>query len=94
MFEIYLENVLVPTLKPGQTIIMDNASFHKGGRIEDIIMKAGCYLLYLPAYSPDFNPIEHRWAQIKGKIRQALPLHNRDLFKSAESAFSEISTHS
>nr|MBA3751520.1 IS630 family transposase [Candidatus Dependentiae bacterium] len=65
VFETYLLKVLLPVLKPGQTIIMDNASFHKNGKIKALIESAGCDLLYLPAYSPDFNPIEHQWAPLK-----------------------------
>lgn len=87
VFEVYLEKVLVPELQPGQTIILDNASFHKGGHIRAIIESAQCHILYLPAYSPDFNPIENRWAPIKNTIRKQLPLCDRDLYKAAEVAF-------
>ncbi|MBA3752553.1 transposase, partial [Candidatus Dependentiae bacterium] len=59
VFETYLLEVLLPVVKPGQTISMDNASFHKNGNIKALIEKsAGCDLLYLQAYSPDFNPID------------------------------------
>ncbi len=71
---------------------MDNASFHKGGKNQPIIESAGCDLIYLPAYSPDLNPIEHWWAHIKHRMKQALPLHNRDIYKAAEFVFSNIST--
>ena len=70
VFETYLEKVLVPTLKKGQTVVMDNASFHKGGRIVEIISNAQCDLLYLPSYSPDINPIEHHWTSIKNRIKK------------------------
>lgn len=59
IFEVYLEKVLVPTLKPGQTIIIDNASFHKGGRISQIIQNAKCHLLYLPLNENDSLQIYH-----------------------------------
>jgi transposase len=52
---------MIPMLQPGQVVVMDNATFHKGGRIEQLIQAAGCQLLYLPAYSPDFNKIERCW---------------------------------
>lgn len=53
VFETWLETCLVPVLKPGQVIVMDNATFHKGGRIAELIKKIGCLPLYLPPYSPD-----------------------------------------
>jgi len=57
-FETYLEHVLAPTLRAGQAVVMDNLSAHKGGRVKEIVEGRGCELLYLPPYSPDFNPIE------------------------------------
>jgi transposase len=93
VFEIYLSEILLPYIKPGQTIVMDNASFHKGGKIKSIIESAGCELTYLPAYSPDLNPIEHWWSPVKHRIKQALPLHNRDIYKAAEFVFPKLSRH-
>ena len=58
-------------LKTGQIVILDNARFHKGGQIIELIEDAGCEVVYLPAYSPDFNPIEHYWAQVKKSLTQA-----------------------
>jgi len=57
---MWLETSLVPTLIKGQVIVMDNATFHQGGRIEELIQKAGCRLLNLPPYSPELNRIEQR----------------------------------
>ncbi|MEO1069958.1 MAG: IS630 family transposase [Cyanobacteria bacterium J06638_6] len=65
VFETWLDEQLLPALPYGSVIICDNASFHKGGRIEALIQQAGCYLLYLPPYSPDLNPIEHQWFVLK-----------------------------
>ncbi len=62
VFETWLETCLVPVLEPGQVVILDNATFHHGGRIEALIESAGCRLLYLPPYSPDLNRIEKCWA--------------------------------
>ena len=59
-------------LKPGQVVVMDNATFHKGGRIEQLIHQVGCQLLYLPAYSPDFNKIERCWSWLKNRIRKQI----------------------
>ncbi|NSM56356.1 hypothetical protein HET73_01860 [Wolbachia endosymbiont of Atemnus politus] len=53
--------MLIPILKPGQTIVLDNASFHKSERTKELIENAGCKILFLPPYSPDLNPIEHFW---------------------------------
>ena len=58
IFESCLEEVLAPTLKSGKIIVMDNLSAHKGERVRELIEERGCELLYLPPYSPDFNPIE------------------------------------
>jgi len=64
VFETWLETCLLPTLVTGQVVVMDNATFHKGGRIEQLIQNAGCTLLYLPPYSPDLNKIERCWSQV------------------------------
>lgn len=70
VFMVYLQQALLPTLKKGQVIIMDNASFHKGDEIKQLIESKGCKLKYLPKYSPDLNPIEKKWAQIKAWFRK------------------------
>lgn len=74
VFEAWLEQSLVPVLTEGQTVILDNATFHKSSRIKQLIEKAGCELLYLPPYSPDFNEIEHEWFPIKNRARKNVPL--------------------
>jgi transposase len=70
LFEMWLEKCLLPKLNPGDTIVIDNASFHKSQAIEDLIAQFGCELLYLPPYSPDFNPIENWWFVLKNWMRQ------------------------
>lgn len=72
VFETWLEACLLPVLEPGQVVVMDNATFHKGGRIEQLIEEAGCQLLYLPPYSPDLNQIERCWSWLKSRIRKQL----------------------
>jgi transposase len=72
VFETWLENCLLPTLVPGQFVVMDNATFHKGGRIEQLIEDVGCKVLYLPPYSPDLNKIEQCWSWLKSRIRKKL----------------------
>jgi len=71
VFEAYLERFLAPSLRPGQVVVMDNLSAHKGGRVREIVEGAGCELLYLPPYSPDLNPIEQAFAKLKGRLRAA-----------------------
>ena len=71
VFEAYLEHVLAPTLSPGQMVVMDNLSAHKGGRVRQIVEGRGCELLYLPPYSPDLNPIEQAFSKVKGLLRRA-----------------------
>jgi transposase len=71
VFETYLEGVLAPSLIPGQTVVMDYLSAHKGERVKEIIEGRDCKLLYLPPYSPDFNPIEQAFSKVKGLMRRA-----------------------
>ena len=69
VFETYLERLLAPSLKPGQVVVMDNLSSHKGGKVKEIIEGKGCQLLYLPPYySPDLNPIEEAFAKLKALL--------------------------
>lgn len=69
VFEAYLERVLAPSLRPGQIVVMDNLSAHKGGRVRGIVEGRGCGLMYLPPYSPDLNPIEGAFAKLKARLR-------------------------
>jgi transposase len=71
VFEAYVEKVLVPSLRRGQVVVMDNLSAHKGERIRELLENAGCELRYLPAYSPDFNPVEEAFSKVKGLMRKA-----------------------
>jgi transposase len=70
-FETYLERVLIPELRRGDIVVMDNLSSHKGPRVRERIEAAGASLLYLPPYSPDFNPIENAFAKLKALLRKA-----------------------
>ena len=70
-FEAYTEQVLVPELRPGDIVIMDNLASHKGPRIRTLIEAAGAELRFLPPYSPDFNPIENAFAKLKAMLRKA-----------------------
>jgi transposase len=70
-FETYVEKVLLPELPTDAIVIMDNLSSHKGPRVPEPIEAAGATLLYLPPYSPDFNPIENAFAKLKANLRKA-----------------------
>ena len=65
VFETYVRRVLAPTLESGQVVIMDNLPAHKPARVRELIEQRDCELVYLPSYSPDFNPIEHLWKKVK-----------------------------
>jgi transposase len=71
VFEAYLKGALAPSLKPGQVVIMDNLSSHKGSRVRELVEHRGCEILYLPPYSPDLNPIEEAFAKLKVLLRRA-----------------------
>ncbi len=68
-FRAYVEQVLVPTLAPGDIVVMDNLPAHKADGVRQAIEGAGCRLLYLPPYSPDFNPIEKAFSKLKAVLR-------------------------
>lgn len=70
-FCAYIEQILAPTLKPGDIVVMDNLSAHKVRGVREAIEAAGATLRYLPAYSPDFNPIEQLFAKLKSMLRKA-----------------------
>ena len=91
VFEAYLERVLAPSLKPGQTVVMDNLSAHKGGRVKEILEGRGCEVLYLPPYSPDFNPIEQAFSKVKGLLRRAQARTRQALIEAMGEALSAVS---
>ena len=70
-FAAYLGQFLVPTLRPGQVVVLDNLSAHKGDAIRALVEAAGCALLFLPPYSPDFAPIEQAFGKLKAALRRA-----------------------
>jgi len=70
-FEAFVAQSLVPALRPGQTVVLDNLSVHKRAAARARIEAAGCQLRFLPTYSPDFNPIEHAFAKVKQALRRA-----------------------
>jgi transposase len=91
VFETYVERVLAPTLRKGQVVVMDNLSAHKGERVRELIEHRGCELLYLPPYSPDFNPIEEAFSKIKGLLRKAEARSRETLLEAIGAAISALS---
>ena len=92
VFEAYVDQVLAPTLRKGQVVVMDNLSAHKGERIRELIEERGCELIYLPSYSPDFNPIEEAFSKIKGLVRKAEARTKEALLEAIGWALSAVTT--
>jgi transposase len=91
MFLAWVVEGLVPTLQKGDLVIMDNLATHKVHGVAEAIEAAGARLLYLPPYSPDFNPIENMWSKIKHILRSADPRTAMELIQAAKIAFNAIS---
>ena len=70
-FQAYVQQVLAPALHPGEIVVMDNLAAHKTAGIGELIESSGASVLYLPPYSPDFNPIENMWSKVKQHLRSA-----------------------
>lgn len=85
-FLTYLEHVLLPVLEPGQIVIMDNFTIHHNTQVKTLIESKGCQLLYLPTYSPDFNPIEHLFAKLKALVRKLRSTTVPDLIQAFRDA--------
>lgn len=81
LFTLYVEKVLVPTLAPGDVVILDNLGSHKGQAARRAIRRAGAHLLFLPPYSPDLNPIEQLFAKLKHFLREAQPRTVEDTWR-------------
>jgi transposase len=90
VFETYVEKVLVPSLRAGQIVVMDNLGAHRPERIRELIEQRGCELLYLPAYSPDYNPIEEAFAKIKNLLRKAAARSKEALVETIGAALSAV----
>src|SRR5581483_7757219 len=69
-FAVYVEQILAPSLRPGQIVVLDNLSIHLGPRVRQAIEGRSCRLLFLPAYSPDFSPIEEAFSKLKTYLRR------------------------
>ena len=91
MFLGYIEQFLAPTLQKGDIVIMDNLSSHKVKGIEEAIEARGAYILYLPAYSPDLNPIEQMWSKVKAYLRKVKARTVDALYDAIKDALNLIS---
>jgi transposase len=85
-FEVYIEQLLAPSLRPGQIVILDNLSIHLGPRVKQAIEARGCRLLFLPAYSPDLSPIEEAFSKLKTVLRRVGPRTREALQEAIASA--------
>ena len=92
-FAQYIESSLVAELKPGDIVVMDNLPVHKSQRVADAIRACGCTLVFLPPYSPDFNPIESMWSKIKTILRAAAARTFETVVDAAGDALRAITTH-
>ncbi len=91
VFEAYVEQVLAPSLRKGQMVVMDNLGAHRPKRVRELIEARGCELVYLPAYSPDYNPIEEAFAKIKSLLRKAAARSKEILVEAIGAALSAVS---
>ncbi len=82
IFRTYVERVLVPTLRPGDVVVMDNLGSHKSQAVRQALRSAGAHLLFLPPYSPDLNPIDQAFAKLKHWMRTAAPRSRDTLWRS------------
>src|SRR5690606_23513881 len=90
VFVAFVREGLVPELKPGQAVILDNLSSHKAAEVSEMITGAGCRLLHLPAYSPELNPIELCWSKLKTLLRSAAARTKDALENALAAAIEEI----
>lgn len=91
-FDTFVATTLVPTLRPGQTVVLDNLSVHKSAHARHLIEAVGCQLVFLPTYSPDFNPIEQAFAKLKQLLRQAQARTVETIMTATQLAYPRITT--
>ena len=89
-FETYIARLLVPQLKPGQIVVMDNLSAHKRSSALDAIEAVGCEVWFLPPYSPDLNPIESMWSKVKASLRKRAARRFEPLIHAIGQALHEV----
>ena len=92
VFYGYIEQCVLPTLDPGDLLFMDNLSAHKVAGLEELVRSCGAHLIYLPPYSPDFNPIELAWSKVKSILRRIKARTFSDLIDALKQALDAITT--
>ncbi len=92
VFEAYVREALCPTLRPGDVVILDNLSPHKGARSLALIAEAGAEVRFLPAYSPDLNPIEPMWSKVKANLRKLEARTQPSLLDAITSSFETVTS--
>lgn len=90
-FLVYVEKILVPTLRGGEIVVLDNLACHKHPRVAELINAAGAEVWYLPPYSPDFNPIEQMWSKIKQTLRSIAARTFETLIAAIGTALKQVS---
>jgi transposase len=90
VFRVYVGEVLLPTLRPGDVLVMDNLSAHKDRQALRMLKDAGVLVRFLPAYSPDYNPIELMWSKVKSILRKIEARTNEALLLAIGTALSEV----
>jgi transposase len=90
VFEAYVERFLAPTLKPGQVVILDNLGAHKSEKVKQLIESRAASVIFLPAYSPDFNPIEEAFSKIKAFLKKAAARAREALIEAIGSALGVV----
>lgn len=93
MFDEYVKSILAPSLRPGDIVIMDNLSAHKSQNTYEAIKKKQAEIMFLPAYSPDLNPIEKMWSKIKQILRGIKARTHEELFAGVGSALTLVSAN-
>jgi transposase len=88
----FIEEMLAPTLKRGDWVVMDNCPIHKVDEIEDVIEAHGAGVLFLPPYSPDLNPIEYSWSKVKTRLRALKPRTREEVLAALVDAFATVTT--
>lgn len=89
----FVEELLAPTLKRGDLVLMDNCPIHKLDEIEELVDARGAGVLFLPAYSPDLNPIEYCWSKVKARLRALKPRAPADVREALVDAFATVTRH-
>jgi transposase len=90
-FVAFLGQSLLPRLPPGSVLVMDNARIHHGACVTALVVAAGCQVLYLPPYSPDYSPIELAWSVVKGFVRGVAPREDESRREAVEAAVARLS---